>query len=51
MQQKKNLIALLGKGRAKKGMFLGNLEDGELEVGQISATMDTIKPAQKLLKK
>ena len=46
---KEELRALLGKGRAKKGMFLGNLEDGELEVGQISATMDTIKPAAEIV--
>ena len=46
---KEELRALLGKGRAKKGMFLGNLEDGELEVGQISATMDTIKPAGEIV--
>ena len=43
------LRALLGRGRAKKGMFLGNLVDGELEVGQISATMDTIKPAREIV--
>ena len=29
--------ALLGKGRAKKGMFEGNLEEGELEIGQVAA--------------
>ena len=28
---------LLGKGRAKKGMFEGNLEEGELEIGQVAA--------------
>jgi enoyl-[acyl-carrier protein] reductase II len=36
---------LLGKGRAKKGMFEGNLEEGELEIGQISASLKDIKPA------
>tara|TARA_Y200000002_G_scaffold176060_1_gene145176 strand:- start:3826 stop:4773 length:948 start_codon:yes stop_codon:yes gene_type:complete len=46
---KEELQALLGRGRAKKGMFLGDLEDGELEVGQISATMDTIKPAGEIV--
>jgi hypothetical protein len=30
------LKALLGKGRSKKGMFEGNLEEGELEIGQSS---------------
>ena len=47
---KEELVALLGRGRAKKGMFLGDLKDGELEVGQISATMDTIKPASDIVK-
>ena len=46
---KEELRALLGRGRAKKGMFLGDLEDGELEVGQISATIDTIKPAGEIV--
>ena len=46
---KEELRALLGRGRAKNGMFLGDLEDGELEVGQISATMDTIKPAGEIV--
>src|ERR1035438_2392714 len=32
------LKELLGRGRAKKGMFDGNLEEGELEIGQISAS-------------
>lgn len=32
-----DMRALLGKGRAKKGMFEGNLEEGELEIGQIAA--------------
>lgn len=39
------LKELLGRGRAKKGMFLGDLEEGELEVGQISGLMKEIKPA------
>lgn len=32
-----DMRALLGKGRAKKGMFEGNLEEGELEIGQVAA--------------
>ncbi len=36
---------LLGKGRAKKGMFEGNLAEGELEIGQVSAIIKNIKPA------
>lgn len=43
------LKALLGRGRAKKGMFLGDLEAGELEVGQISGFMDEIKPAAEVV--
>ena len=39
------LKELLGKGRAKKGMFEGDMQDGELEVGQVSASIDTILPA------
>jgi enoyl-[acyl-carrier protein] reductase II len=36
---------LLGRGRAKKGMHLGDLEEGELEIGQISAYINELKPA------
>ncbi len=39
------LKALLGRSRAKKGMFEGQLEDGELEIGQVSALIHTVKPA------
>jgi enoyl-[acyl-carrier protein] reductase II len=39
------LKTLLGRGRAKKGMFEGDLNEGELEIGQIAATVRTIKPA------
>ena len=39
------LKAILGRARAKHGMFEGNLEDGELEVGQISAGIKKIMPA------
>lgn len=40
---------LLGKGRAKKGMFEGNLEEGELEIGQVSALINEIKPAAEIV--
>jgi len=43
---KAELALLLGKGRAKKGMFEGNLIDGELEIGQVSASIHEILPAQ-----
>ena len=39
----------LGKGRAKKGMFEGDLNDGELEIGQISAMIDKIQPAAEIV--
>lgn len=39
------LATLLGKGRAKKGMFEGDIENGELEVGQISSIVKELKPA------
>lgn len=39
------LQLLLGKGRAKKGMFEGDLVEGELEIGQVSALINEIKPA------
>jgi len=45
-----SLRSLLGKGRAKKGMFEGDLENGELEIGQVSAIIDSIKPAGEILK-
>ncbi len=44
------LTQLLGKARAKKGMFEGNLEEGELEIGQVSALLDDIKPAAEIVK-
>ncbi|WP_299324569.1 nitronate monooxygenase [uncultured Maribacter sp.] len=44
------LKTLLGRGRAKKGMFLGDLEDGELEIGQVSALIHDIKPAGEIIK-
>ncbi|TWF45264.1 enoyl-[acyl-carrier protein] reductase II [Chitinophaga polysaccharea] len=43
------LQALLGRARAKKGMFEGNLEEGELEIGQVSALIHEIKPAATVL--
>lgn len=41
---------ILGRGRAKKGMFEGNLQDGELEVGQVSSMIKNIIPAQEVVK-
>ena len=46
---KDELKALLGRGRAKKGMFEGDLANGELEIGQVSALLDTILPAAEII--
>ncbi len=43
------LKELLGRARAKKGMFEGNLDEGELEIGQVSAMLDDILPAAKIV--
>ncbi len=43
-----DLANLLGKGRAKKGIFEGDLLEGELEIGQVSASLKAIEPAQKV---
>lgn len=43
------LKELLGRGRAKKGMFEGDLEQGELEIGQVAALINTIKPASEII--
>ena len=44
------LKALLGRGRAKRGIFEGDLENGELEIGQASALINEILPARQILK-
>ena len=43
------LAQMLGRARAKKGMFEGDLEEGELEIGQISGYINEIKPAAKIV--
>ncbi len=43
------LRELLGKGRAKKGMFEGNLEEGELEIGQIASKLDKIETVKEIM--
>ena len=43
------LIKLLGRGRAKKGMFEGNLDEGELEIGQASAQINEVLPAKEIM--
>ena len=44
------LATLLGRARAKKGMFEGDMAEGELEIGQVSALLDDILPAGDIVK-
>ncbi|QXP52088.1 nitronate monooxygenase [Cellulophaga sp. HaHa_2_95] len=46
---KEDLITLLGRARAKRGMFEGDMEEGELEIGQVSALIHDIKPAKNII--
>ncbi len=46
---KEELEQLLGRGRAKKGMFEGDLSEGELEIGQVSALIKKIQPASAIV--
>lgn len=46
---KEELKALLGKGRAKKGMFEGNLEEGELEIGQVCGLINEILSVEEIV--
>lgn len=41
---------LLGKGRAKKGIFEGNLDEGELEIGQVASLIHELKPVAEVVK-
>ncbi len=47
---KEELRTHLGRARAKRGMFEGDLEEGELEIGQISGLIDDILPAEQIVK-
>ncbi|CAN5878811.1 nitronate monooxygenase [soil metagenome] len=44
------LKQILGRARAKKGMFEGDMEEGELEIGQVSAMVREIKPAAEIVR-
>ena len=46
---KEELIQLLGRARAKKGMFEGDLEEGELEIGQIAGLIHEILPVEQII--
>lgn len=43
------ISALLGRGRARKGMFEGDIDEGELEIGQVAAAIQQIKPVQNII--
>lgn len=45
------LQQILGRARAKKGMFEGDMQEGELEIGQAGALLDRILPAAEIVKK
>jgi enoyl-[acyl-carrier protein] reductase II len=46
---REELMGLLGRGRAKKGIFEGDLEEGELEIGQASAGIKKVQPAEEIV--
>ncbi|THD65728.1 nitronate monooxygenase [Robertkochia marina] len=46
---KEELKELLGRARAKKGMFEGDLDEGELEIGQVAGLIHDIKPAKEIV--
>ena len=46
---KEELSLILGKGRARKGIFEGDLDEGELEIGQVSAMIDKIEPVSTII--
>lgn len=47
---KEELMQILGRGRAKKGMFEGDMVEGELEIGQVAASINRIMPAGEIVK-
>ena len=42
------LKVLLGRGRAKKGMFEGDLSEGELEIGQVASSINSLKSVEEI---
>ncbi|MDO5510710.1 MAG: nitronate monooxygenase [Weeksellaceae bacterium] len=46
---KEELVQLLGRGRAKAGMFLGDLVEGELEIGQCSSLIDSVESVEDII--
>jgi enoyl-[acyl-carrier protein] reductase II len=43
------LIEIMGRGKAKKGMFEGDVENGELEIGQIASLLKSVRPAGEII--
>lgn len=43
------LADILGRGKAKKGMFEGDIENGELEIGQIASLLNSVRPARDII--
>ena len=48
---KEELAALLGKGRAKRGIFEGDLENGELEIGQVASMINSVEPVAVIMER
>jgi enoyl-[acyl-carrier protein] reductase II len=44
------LAGILGRARAKRGMYEGDMEEGELEIGQVSALIEDLLPAATIVK-
>ncbi len=47
--RRQELLDLLGKGRARKGMFEGDMDEGELEIGQVAGLIKDIKPVSAIM--
>ncbi|HBG79309.1 MAG TPA: nitronate monooxygenase, partial [Porphyromonadaceae bacterium] len=43
------LRSLLGRGRSRRGIFEGDLVEGELEIGQVASLIDTVVPAEQVV--
>lgn len=48
---KEELLEMLGKGRSKRGIFEGDMSDGELEIGQVAAMIDKVEPVANIMKR
>lgn len=48
---KEELATLLGRGRAKKGIFEGDLENGELEIGQVASMINSVEPVAAIMER